>query len=80
MDDLKISYMNPKVVDNIIDILSKKYGREAPITSTRDKVHDHLLTIIDFSTSGKLVIRMDNYVKYLPKEKKEDTLGKSETP
>ena len=36
VDDLKISHMEPNVVDNIFDILNKKYWNEAPLTVTRE--------------------------------------------
>ena len=69
--NLKISHVESKVVENIIDGMKKKYGKEAPLTVIRGKVHGYLGTTIDFSTSENLVIQMDDYVKKLLEEARE---------
>ena len=35
VDDLKISHVDPNVLEGIVDKLSAKYGKEAPLTVTR---------------------------------------------
>ena len=40
MDDLKISHVEFKVVDNIINNMNIKYGKEAPLTATQINVHE----------------------------------------
>ncbi len=37
IDDLKISHVDPKVVDHIIEQLNERYGKEAPMTVTRGR-------------------------------------------
>ena len=55
VDDLKISHIDGKVNQQILDILQKKYGKEAPIPSTMGKIHDYLGMTIDYSMPGKVV-------------------------
>jgi hypothetical protein len=37
VDNLKISHVDPDVVSGIIELLSKEFGKEAPLTVTRGK-------------------------------------------
>ena len=61
VDDLKISHKDPRVVEDIVDKLNERYGKEAPLVVNRGKVHDYLGMTIDYSTPGKAIIRMDYY-------------------
>ena len=63
VDDLKISHADPEVVTEMIDLLEKEFGKEAPLTKTRGKVHEYLGMSIDFSVSGKVRFSMIDYVK-----------------
>jgi len=49
VDDLKISHVDSKVNDMILDKLNERYGKEGPLTVTRGKVHEHLGMTLDFS-------------------------------
>ena len=40
VDDLKISHINSEVVDDILKKFDKRYGKEAPMVTTRGKIHD----------------------------------------
>ena len=62
VDDLKISHVNGKVNQYILETLQKKYGKEAPIPSTTGKVHEYLGMTIDYTTPGKVVFRMEDYI------------------
>ncbi len=53
VDDLKISHIDPKVVDHVIRLLSDRYGKEAPLTVTRGKRHHYLVMTIDFTKKGR---------------------------
>ena len=73
MYNLKTPHTNYKVVGDIINILNGKYGKEAPLTVTWGKLHKHLVIKIDFSSEGKVIIQMYDYVKKILKEAKEYT-------
>ena len=62
MDDLKILHMDGNVNQEILAILQREYGKEAPIPSTTGKVHDYLGMTIDYSSAGKVVFRMEDYI------------------
>ena len=80
VDDLKISHVDAGVVDNIIDLLNERYGKEAPLTVTRGKVHDYLGMTLDFSLEGKVLIRMEDYVEGILEEAPDDMSGEAGTP
>ena len=42
VDDLKISHVDAEIVTIIIDMLEKEFGKEAPLTKTRGKIHEYL--------------------------------------
>ena len=62
VDDLKISHVDGNVNQEILAILQCEYGKEAPIPSTTGKVHDYLGMTIDYSSAGKVVFRMEDYI------------------
>ena len=68
VDDLKISHIDGKVNQYILDTLQKEYGKEAPIPSTTGKIHEYLGMTIDYTTPGKVVFRMEDYIDRLIKE------------
>ena len=63
VDDLKISHISKDVVSEIINLLEKEFGKEAPLTLNRGKVHQYLGMTIDFSTPGKVIFSMFDYVQ-----------------
>jgi hypothetical protein len=62
VDDLKISYVNPKPVEVVLELLSKEFGREAPLTMCQEKAHNYLGMRINDSNPGKVLITMLDYV------------------
>ena len=62
VDDLKISHVDGNMNREILTILQQEYGKEALIPSTTGKVHDYLGMTIDYSTPGKVVFHMEDYI------------------
>ena len=58
VDDLKISHVDPEAVTAMIKLIDNEFGKESPITVTRGKVHDYLGMTLDYSTKGKVMIKM----------------------
>ena len=58
VDDLKISHVDSKVVDQMIDWLKRKYEDKeiGIIKPSRGKVHDYLAMILDFSVPAEVHI------------------------
>ena len=63
VDDLKISHIDPNVVTDVIKLIESEFGKEAPLTIRRGKVHDYLGMKINFSIPGKVQFTMEDYVK-----------------
>ncbi len=76
VDDIKISHVNPKVVEMILSLLNEEYGKEAPLVVTRGEVHEYLGMTLDFSVPGKCRVGMDGYVE----EVVEEYLSGDQTP
>ena len=70
VDDLKISHVEPKVVDEIIELLHTEYGKdeETPLTVNRGLKHDYLGMQINYSTKGEVVFTMFEFIKKLMDE------------
>jgi calcineurin-like phosphoesterase family protein len=72
VDDLKISHVREDVYTNIIKRINGEFGKEAPITITRVKVHDCLGMTLEYYEKGKVKIKMLDYVNkmlaHLPAE------------
>ena len=68
VDDLKLSHVSYRVLDEVITGLNDCYGKIALLTVTRGKVHDYLGMTIDYSIPGKVIIHMDDYVKAILNE------------
>ena len=80
VDDLKISHVETTVVDGIISQLNERFGKESPISINRGKVHDYLGMTLDFSVSGKVMIKMFDYIENILADLPEDFNGLVETP
>ena len=80
VDDLKISHVDSKVVDAIINMLDKEFGKETLMNKSRGKVHDYLGMILDFSKPGELTVDMVHYIKTIIDEMPKDMSGHAKTP
>ena len=72
--DLKISHVDGNVNCKILTILQQEYGKEALIPCTTGKIHDYLGMTIDYSTPGKVVFRMNDYIDCMMNECPEELL------
>jgi len=77
IDDLKISHINKDLVSEIINLLEKEFGKEAPLTMNHGKVHQYLGMTIDFSTPGKVIFSMFDYVQNMLDALPVDMSGKA---
>jgi hypothetical protein len=74
VDDLKISHVESSVVDDMVDVLKKEFGQVSDLTIRRGKVHDYLGIKFDFSTPGKVIMSMHDYVSELLEETPDELL------
>ena len=82
VDDLKSSHVDPKVNDEFLKWLKKKYASDdiGEIKAVRGHRHDYLAMVLDFSIPGVLQVDMVSYVKSMIEEFPEDLSGKSKCP
>ena len=80
VDDLKISHVDAAVNTKVIKIINKEFGKEAPLTVNRGKVHDYLGMTLDSTEEGKVKIKMLDYVDKMLDEAPHDMDGKALTP
>ena len=80
VDDLKISHAETHGVDDFIRDLEMEFGKEAPLSKSRGKVHDYLGMILDFSVPGELQVNMIPYVKMVLANAPDDMYGWAPTP
>jgi hypothetical protein len=80
VDDLKISHVDSGVVTNIIELIDGEFGKEAPITVTRGKVHDYLGMTLDYSEEGKVKIKMQDSIAKMLEDLPDEMDGEAPTP
>ena len=62
VNDIKASHVDANVLTSLIDSMQIKYGKQAPLTMTRGKVHEYLGMTISLSWKGKVMISIINYI------------------
>jgi len=80
VDDLKISHVDPLVVDTVIDMMDGKFGQEEPLSKSRGKVHDYLGIVFDFTVDGEVKVDMSDYIRTIFADMPEDMIGTAATP
>jgi len=80
VDDLKISHVDEKVLEDILRAINERFGKETPVSINRGRVHDYLGMTIDYSEDGKVKFKMDDFVEQLLEEGPEDMDGSAATP
>jgi hypothetical protein len=52
VDNLKVSHVDKKVVETIIELLNSEFGKETPPVLVHGKVHAYLGMHVDYSIPG----------------------------
>ena len=80
VDDLKISHVDKKVVEDILKQLTTKFEQDAPLTTCRGKILDYLGMKIDYLRKGKVMFSMENYIRQMLEGAPYDMEGTAKTP
>ena len=80
VDDLKISHMNKKVLEDLILQLDGAFGKDGPLTVHRGKKHDYLGMWLDYSLDGKVQVQMYDYIDNMLAALPEDMGGTVTSP
>ena len=68
VNDLKSSYINPKVNAEFLQWIKGMFGQLSEVKTTQGPLHDYLGMTLDYSVSGKVSINMSHYVEKMVKE------------
>ena len=79
VNDLKISHVEKKVIQDIITYLIK-FGKESPLTTTHGKVLEYLSMTLDYTTMGKVKICMYEYIDKMLSKLPTDMNGSAMMP
>jgi hypothetical protein len=80
VDDLKISHVDPAVVESLLDLLNGVHGKLSPLVTTRGKTHDCLGMTLDHTEDGKVKIAMKDCIEAMLAETPDDMDGEAGTP
>jgi hypothetical protein len=76
VDDLKVSHVNSKHIDDFITWIKQTYGTIGEVKTTRGKVHHYLGMKLDYTVKRQVTIDMVDYVnKMISDFPKEDLKG-----
>ena len=79
VEDLKISHVDKEVVENVIENLEKKFGKESLLVTARGKVLEYLGMTLHYRLKGKVKMSMYDYVKKIIEEALDDMTGTAKT-
>ena len=79
-NDLKTSYFDPAVVFRVLSDIDTEYEKISKMTITRGKVHKYLGMTIDYSSPGKVIFSIIDYIGKMIDNISEDMNGELATP
>ena len=80
VDDLKISHEKEDALDEFIGMMENKFGQDTPLSISCGPIQQYLGMTLDFSKKGKVVVKMDDYVKTMLNDTPSSMDGKAATP
>ena len=75
VDNLKMSHIDPRVLDTFVDELNQVFGKESPVV-----VHNYLGITLDYLSPGKEIVDMKQYIDNVLSETPPDIKGVAQTP
>ena len=80
VDNLKTSHVDPVVISRVLAEIDAEYEKIWKMTITRGKVHKYLGMTIDYSSPGKVIFLMIDYIGNMIDDITESMKGESDTP
>ena len=62
VDNLNASHVEPSVVSSVLSDIDVEYGKISKMTITWGRVHKYLGMTIDYSSPGKVIFLIINYI------------------
>ena len=75
-----MSHVYSNIVSSFLSDIDAEYGKIEKMTITCGKIHKYLWMTIDYSSRGKVILSMVNYIGNILNDTPEDTRGVSTTP
>ena len=72
--------MYKRQVDEFIQQMERKFGKEAPLTKKRGKRHSYLGMDLDYTNKGEVTIDMREYISSILDQVPDDMKGEALTP
>ena len=70
-----MSHIDTRVLDTFVDDLNQVFGKESPVVVHKGPYHDHLGNTLDYSSSGKVIVDMKQYIDKVLSETPQDIKG-----
>ena len=80
VDELNTPHVEPTVISSVLAEIDAEYGKIEKMTITWGKVHKYLGTKIDYSSPGKVIFSIINYIGNMIDDIPEDIKGESYIP
>lgn len=80
VDDFIIAPKSQDIIDDFISKMNDVYGDLQPLTVHRGGTHRYLGMDLDFSLSGKVTVRMQDYIEEMLMEAPDEFAGEAATP
>ena len=80
VDDLKLSHIDPSVLDAFLDDMNQVFGKESLVVVQKGPCHDYLGITLDYSSPGKVIVDMKQYIDKVLAEASLDIKGVAQTP
>ena len=80
IDNLKISHVDPSMLDTFMDDLNQVFGKESLGMVHKGPHHDYLGITLDYSSPGKVIVDMKQYIDKILSETPPDIKGVAQTP
>ena len=69
-----------EALDEFIGMMENEFGQDTPLSISRGLVQQYLGMTLDFSEKGRVVVKMDDYVKTMLNDAPSSMDGKAATP
>ena len=80
VDDLKMSHIDLRVLDAFVDNLNQGFGKESLVVVHKGSCHDYLGITLNYSSLGKVIVDMKQYIDKVLSETPPDIKGVAQTP
>ena len=80
VDDLKLSCVDPSALDAFLDDVNQVFSKESLVVVQKGPRHDYLGISLDYSSPGKVIVDMKQYIDKVLAEAPLDIRGVAQTP